>query len=475
MLAKIVEFPAKENRENAIASVSSVLGFLNEVSAVADATNDMRQATRAIFELVCQYTQWPIGHLYVKETPTSHVFVSNDVWFFEKDLDQSAIADFKRISEDTVFENGKGIIGLIAEDKEAKAIADVTVLKQFLRADAAKRSGVRGFFGFPILVEGECVGVAEFYGRDIAKLDETSLELMQYVSAQLARIYERDGHTQQQQQLLLQFENSVQSAVQGLVDTSKALDDAGGGVQYQAQNNNAVCSKVVKGRNSITERMTTLHEAMAQLVDAENQTISSSNEVGQTVGQLSSNVHQAHKELSALGHMTAQIESIARNVSEIAGQVRMLGLNASIEAARAGEAGKGFAIVASEIKSLALQSEKSSQDIALQLGDIQKIAGSSAGLMLSVNKTMDNLENTTGQMGNVVRDQHKATQTIKEGLDETKATFSTIGQDIEKLNDTSDDLVGLSANVSTLVEKLQSISSEISQSSQGFITAMKDG
>jgi len=475
MLAKIVEFPAKENRENTTVSVSSVLGFLNEVSAVADATNDMKQATRAIFELVCQYTQWPIGHLYVKETPTSHAFVSNDVWFFDKDLDQSAIADFKRISEDTVFENGKGIIGLIAEAKEAKAIADVTVFKQFLRADAAKRSGVRGFFGFPILVEGECVGVAEFYGRDIAKLDETSLELMQYVSAQLARIYERDGHTQQQQQLLSQFENSVQSAVQGLVETSKALDDAGGGVQNQAQNNNAVCSKVVKGRNSITERMTTLHEAMAQLVDAENQTISSSNEVGQTVGQLSSNVRQAHKELSALDHMTAEIESIARNVSEIAGQVRMLGLNASIEAARAGEAGKGFAIVASEIKSLALQSEKSSQDIALQLGDIQKIAGSSAGLMLSINKTMENLENTTAQMGNVVRDQHKATQTIKDGLDETKAIFSTIGQDIESLNDTSDDLVGLSTNVSTLVEKLQSISSEISQSSQGFITAMKDG
>lgn len=470
MLAKIVEFPTKNKMTGGEASVSSVLRFLNKVSAIADQTVDFKQATKEIFQLVCEYTNWPIAHIYVKEGET---YISKDIWFYETGIDANAIADFRRISEETVFEPGKGIIGQIAEQKEARALEDVTVLKQFLRADSAKRSGVRGFFGFPVIVTGECVGVAEFYGREIAKLDPTSLELMQYVSAQLARIYERDSHARQQRNLLEQFENSVQSSVEGLVQSAQDLSKAGQGVQEQVTTNSSVCSQVVSGRNSILENMATLNQAMGRLVDVESHTLEASDTVGQTVRSLSKDIGSARQELETLSTMTAQIEGIARNVSEIAGQVKMLGLNASIEAARAGEAGKGFAIVAAEIKSLAQQSELASQDIAEQLGGIQEIAISSAKLMMNVNGSMDSLEETTMQMNDVVKDQHDATETIRFGLDDTQSTFSGIDQDIERLNGASGDLVDLSHNVNTLVENLQQISQEISQSSTSFIRAMK--
>ncbi len=470
MLAKIVEFPSKNKEIKEEKTVSSVLNFLNKVSGVADQTSDFKKATTQIFELVCHYTGWPIAHIYLLEEDT---YVSKDIWFYEKGIDPSAFLEFKRMSEETIFEPGKGIIGQIAKDKEARALEDVTVLKQFLRADAAKRSGVKGFFGFPVMVSGECVGVAEFYGREKAVLDQTSLELMQYVSAQLARIYERESHQVQQKKLLAQFEDSVQGSVDGLVVSTQELNRAGQGVQEKAKSNNDASSQVAIGRNSILENIESLDHAMRRLVDVEANTVQASGVVGKTVGDLSENISSAQEELTTLSAMTDEIEGIARNVSEIAGQVKMLGLNASIEAARAGVAGKGFAIVAGEIKSLALQSEQSSQDIAEQLGRIKQITQSSSNRMREVQGSMQSLEDTTMQMNEVVQDQHEATETIRRGLGETKTTFSTIDRDIEILNSGSVDLVELAEGVGGLVEKLNQISQEISSSSKDFIGAMK--
>ncbi|WP_167730229.1 methyl-accepting chemotaxis protein [Terasakiella sp. SH-1] len=473
MLAKIIDFPAKANESSTdAASLSTVLSFLNRVSNVPDTTNDFKVATKKIFEEVCAFTGWPIAHLYIKTPDTDDQYVSNDIWYLEDTLDRSAIAEFRRISEETVFTRGKGLIGQIAQEKEAKAVEDVTVLTQFLRADSAKRSGVRGFFGFPIIVSGDCVAIAEFYGRQIGLLDETSLEIMQYVSAQLARLYEREQNHAHQEQLVEQFLSSVQASVNDLATGSDQLDEAGQGVQSQAQINNQQCTKVAQGRTTISDNLHILQDAIERLVDVETQTLQSNTSVNQTVDQLGFKVSNALTELEKLGELAANIESIARNVSEISGQVRMLGLNASIEAARAGSAGKGFAIVAAEIKSLALQSEQSSQDISNQLGDILNITSSSIGLMNDVDASMTDLESNTTQMSDVVGIQHEATDTIRQSLNSVQTTFSAIDTDVETMNGVSSDLLGLADHVGEQVLSLKGLSQDISTASDSFIKSL---
>ncbi|MDV7341091.1 methyl-accepting chemotaxis protein [Terasakiella sp. A23] len=472
MLAKIIDFPSKEKSETT--SLSSVLSFLNRVSNVPDTTTDFAEATTKIFKEVCTYTSWPIAHLYLKSKETPETYISNDIWFLEKGLDPRAIADFKSISEQTIFEKGKGIIGIIAQEKQAKAVEDVTVIKQFLRADAAKRSGVRGFFGFPILINDECVGVAEFYGREIGLLDETSLEIMQYVSAQLARLYEREESNAYQRRIVKQFEESVLCSIEDLAGRAKELNAAGDGVKSQAKSSTAQCSKVVSGSESILQNMNTLQETMTRLIDVEEQTIQSNDKVNRTVEDLSRNVGSAMAELKKLSQLTAHIETIVQNVTEVSGQVRMLGLNAAIEAARAGQAGKGFAIVAGEIKMLAQQSEQSSQAISDQLIDIQKIANSGMGLMNTVTQSMAILEDTTSHMSHVVSDQHSATEIIRDNLDDAQATFKGIDHDIETMNRSSQDLLSLSRNVSTHAQTVDQVSTTIEKASRDFIQAIQD-
>ncbi|MEQ8804315.1 MAG: methyl-accepting chemotaxis protein [Rhodospirillales bacterium] len=353
MIARLIAFPQKTTGGDSghANRLSEILSLLNRVAAIADdARKDEKTALEEVFEQVCAFTGWPIGHLYVRDPGDHQIYVSRDVWRLEPGMDPAAIAEFMTLSKDTVFTRGTGLVGIIAETCEARAVEDVTVLPQFLRAEAAQRNEVRGFFGFPVMLDGACVAVAEFYGRQTGLLDDTSLEIMTYVSSQLARVFERQAFEKRKTALMDQFETSVQSAVGRLGAASGELTNSAGELGQRCGTAADACAKVGTGIAGIAAAAGTLKSAMAALDNAERNTESKTSAVIDTVNQLAGELRGAVTQLEASNQAAQDIGEITRNVSEIAGQVRMLGLNATIEAARAGEMGKGFAIVASEIK-----------------------------------------------------------------------------------------------------------------------------
>ncbi|PZN97111.1 MAG: hypothetical protein DCF30_16725, partial [Hyphomicrobiales bacterium] len=83
-------------------------------------------------------------------------------------------------------------------------------------------------------------------------------------------------------------------------------------------------------------------------------------------------------------------------IEDIASRTNLLALNATIEAARAGAAGRGFAVVASEVKNLAEQTQKATRDIAATLEDIRGAAATASGAVAFMDKTMSDIEQTSG-------------------------------------------------------------------------------
>ena len=81
---------------------------------------------------------------------------------------------------------------------------------------------------------------------------------------------------------------------------------------------------------------------------------------------------------------TSKISNIVEMINDIAGQTNLLALNATIEASRAGESGRGFAVVASEVKSLAEQTSKATDEIAMQISALQKISSKAADNMSQI-------------------------------------------------------------------------------------------
>lgn len=477
MLARITAFsprhggvPAGSQTKNRL---SEILSLLNRVAAVVDDAGLTRdEALARVFEEVCTFTGWPIGHLYVRDAADSGVLVSAGIWRLETGLEKAAIAEFMDLSRQTRFKQGTGLIGIIAETREPRAVEDVTVLPQFLRAEAAKRNDVRGFFGFPVLMGGDCVAVAEFFGRQAGLLDATSLEIMTYVSSQLGRIFERARFEQRKAALMAQFQHDVQGAVGQLGEAANKLSDAAGELKGRCDDSAGACAKVTGGIADIAAAAGFLDTAMAGLTAAERETLSVTRGVTDTVNRLAGDLRAAIGQLEESNRAAQDIGDITRNVSEIAGQVRMLGLNASIEAARAGEMGKGFAIVASEIKSLAQQSEAASNSISDQITGLQKTVREGSATMAGVAQKMDDLIVTVKSMSRVLDGQRDATAAIGAHVTESRGTVATISADVGRMDEAMGLLSDLAVALGRLATDLQVTSTGVSTSSTNFLGAM---
>ena len=481
MIARLIALPQRHAEPGAgrpgtrqdNTQLAVILSLLNRVAAVSDdASLSEAVALEQVFEEVCAYTGWPIGHLYVRTEDSPPRYVSHGVWRLEPGMDLEAIAEFRRLSEKTEFKLGVGLVGIIAETRKARAVEDVTVLPQFLRADAARRNDLRGFFGFPVLLGGECVAVAEFYGRQPGLLDETKLEIMAYVSSQIARIFERARFEKRKTRLMAQFQRDVQGAVGQLGGAANKLSDAAAELKGRCDDSAEACGKVTGGISDIAAAAGFLDGAMTGLTDAERETTAVTTGVVDTVHHLAGDLRAAVRQLEDSNRAAQDIGDITRNVSDIAGQVRMLGLNASIEAARAGDMGKGFGIVATEIKSLAQQSEAASNSIADQITGLQKTVRGSAATMASVAEKMDALMATVQSMSRVLDGQRAATGAIGTHVADSRETVAAISVDVGRMDEAMALLSDLALDLGRLATDLQITSMDVSESSSQFLGAM---
>ncbi|WP_245293399.1 methyl-accepting chemotaxis protein, partial [Methylobacterium sp. CCH5-D2] len=99
-------------------------------------------------------------------------------------------------------------------------------------------------------------------------------------------------------------------------------------------------------------------------------------------------------------------------ISQIAGQTNLLALNATIEAARAGEAGRGFAVVAAEVKELAAQTARATEEISTQIGRIQGSTDQAVGAIGGITGRIRDLSGVANAIAAAVEEQGAATQEI---------------------------------------------------------------
>ena len=126
--------------------------------------------------------------------------------------------------------------------------------------------------------------------------------------------------------------------------------------------------------------------------------------------------HQASGTVAQLGESSTEIGNVIGLITSIAEQTNLLALNATIEAARAGEAGRGFAVVASEVKSLATQTSKATDEISGQIAGVQSSTASAVAVIEGISQTIARINEISAAIAASVEEQSSVTQSMSQNM-----------------------------------------------------------
>jgi methyl-accepting chemotaxis protein len=197
--------------------------------------------------------------------------------------------------------------------------------------------------------------------------------------------------------------------------------------------------KVVKYATDVTSTIETVKTAEASVANL-SAIAAAVEEMTAAVAEISKNMNSSRdaaigiqKEsidsssaANQLGSKMESMNNVVQVINNIAGQVNLLALNATIEAARAGEAGKGFAVVASEVKNLANQTAKATEDITLQIKEIQDATTSVVSNISNIEKSASNVSEYVTSVSSAIEEQTAVTREISMNVQKLTTSMQSI-------------------------------------------------
>ena len=210
-------------------------------------------------------------------------------------------------------------------------------------------------------------------------------------------------------------------------------------------------------------------ELSASISEISHQVTVSSKLADDAVGE----ARHTNETVSGLNAAARKIGDVVKFIRDIASKTNLLALNATIEAARAGEAGKGFAVVAGEVKNLANQTARATEDITDQVGEMQRIAVETVKAIESIGLIITNINDNIGSVADAVSAQGAATSEISRNAQEAAVGTSDVAKTIIVVTEGARETEAMAATVLTASSELAKQSGALQQGMAEFIEKVR--
>ena len=259
-----------------------------------------------------------------------------------------------------------------------------------------------------------------------------------------------------------EFEAAVGAIVSNVSASAVQLEAAAGTLTRTAETTQNLSGKVAGASEDTSSTMQSVasatEELSASVAEIGNRVRESSRIAEAAVQQ----AEQTDGRIGKLSRAAQQIGDVVKLITAIAEQTNLLALNATIEAARAGEAGRGFAVVASEVKSLASQTAKATDEISSHISGMQGATQESVAAIKEIGGTIGQISDIASSIASAVEHQSAATQeiarsvqTVAQGTNEAAADIMEVNRGATETGSASEDVLNSARTLSSESTRLR--------------------
>jgi methyl-accepting chemotaxis protein len=280
---------------------------------------------------------------------------------------------------------------------------------------------------------GELVSSAEIFRQsslDVKRMSEERAELRRQAETERRSTMEK---------LAADLERGVKSAVSTVSNSALQMRSTATGMSGAIDSASRETQEIAAAAQQTSANVETVAAAAEELS-------ASIREIGAQVGQSTAIARSAvdaaqrtDSVVRGLSEAARRIGEVVSLINDIAGQTNLLALNATIEAARAGEAGKGFAVVANEVKTLANQTAKATDEISTQISSIQSTTAEAVGAIEEIGRTIGRMDQIASSIAVAVEQQGAATQEIARNVHDAAAGAQNVSHHIASVSRTTEE------------------------------------
>ena len=313
---------------------------------------------------------------------------------------------------------------------------------------------------------GEMARSIATFKEGLTRAERLEAEAKEKASEELARAKRREELTADFDDKAGKLLGVVATSVEQVRSAAADLKSSADASESRTAAVSAAAREVSANVQSVASAGTELDGAIGEVAKQAGTVASAANTVGATVLSASARYNDLNSAAERIGGALKLVE-------EIASQTNLLALNATIEAARAGEAGRGFAVVAGEVKSLASQTARATNEIGEMIGSIQKEAREGAASILQLVAAVKEVESMATSIAAAVEEQAVATKEISRNAEEVACANDAVAGNIGEVAQETASTRALAAQMNSAADELRREAQAVRAEMERFFERMR--
>ncbi|MBF0167047.1 MAG: bacteriohemerythrin [Alphaproteobacteria bacterium] len=313
---------------------------------------------------------------------------------------------------------------------------------------------------------GDMARSLQFFKETLIKASVTSSEDWFENTAQIEKLARKQRLIEDFEKKVSQFLEQMAGGADGLARTAVQMS---GNASNTAQESEVVSAASQQASERVEAAAAAAEELRASISEIGRQVDGAARATRDAAQQAQATDAKVESLLSA----AQRIGEVVHLINDIASQTNLLALNATIEAARAGEAGKGFAVVANEVKSLANQTAKATDEIAGQIKAMQLATDETVAALREISNRISEIDQVSASVAAAIEEQSSATEEISRNVHDTARAAADVSSSIERVSAAAAETGKASQSVQAEAEQMSHQAGNIRTEVKAFLAEVK--